>query len=433
MNAINRSIRFPDATVAPSAMLLLALFTSYLLPAELYTVVLLVLFFGYAVSSPGHITQLAFKLAFPFMLLGILGFAMAVDNDRYLALKDGWYILKLCLCLMVGLMLGVREHRPENLFRVLVIFGVATGVCVILVMPVIHAGGLGSAEAEGSNLLPLASLAALPILLDRVRAKGAAFLWRDLAALLLLLAAAAISNSRITLIASIIMLLSWAGLFANAKRTIIGGLAVAAVGALLWQFLPEYTGGELNALTKLRRSLDEMLPDNVYDSQTMLLNWRGFEAFNAQLMFDQGSTVRKLLGFGLGAEINLGQVVRMSQEMAYQYLPTIHNGFYFVLIKFGMVGIVIYGLAVASWLRWGRGRHTDGRSLTDRILRGQVVIVFASTAVITGLFNKSELHGVTVLVAFIIGMGCRMLSDHLKAAEEQQHLASTPVLDWTRA
>ena len=432
MKAIDRSIRFPDAAVAPSAVLLLALFTSYLLPAEIYTAVLVFLFVGYAVSSPARITELAFKLAFPFMLLGILGVATAGDNDPYLALKDGWYIIKLSLCLMVGLMLGVREDRPENLFRVLIIFGVAAGVCVILVVPAIHARGLGSAEVEGANLLPLASLAALPILLDRVRANGAAFLWRDLAALLLLLAAAAISNSRITLIASIIMLLSWAGLFATAKRTVVGGLAVTAVGALLWQFLPEYTGGDLNALTKLRRSLDEMLPVDVYDSRTMLLNWRGFEAYNAQLMFDQGSLIKKFLGFGLGAEVNLGQVVQMSYEMAYQYLPTIHNGFYFVLIKFGVVGVVIYTLAVASWLRWGRGRHADGRSLTDRILRGQIVIVFASTAVITGLFNKSELHGVTVLVAFIIGMSCRTLSDYWKVAEEQ-HLASTPMLDRTRA
>jgi hypothetical protein len=284
-------------------------------------------------------------------------------------------------------------------------------------MPIIHFITLRNTDAEGSNLLPLASLAALPILLDRLRTGGLALRWREAVILLIVLVAAVISNSRVTLVASILMLLAWGGVFATLKRAVIGGGAVLLVGALLWQFLPEYTGGDLNALTKLRRSLDEMLLTDAYDSRSMLLNWRGFEAYNAQIMYDQGSAAKKLLGFGLGAEVNLGQVVQMSQDMAYQYLPTIHNGFYFILIKFGITGIVIYGLALASWFRWGRGRYADGHSLIDRILRGQVAIVFASTAVITGLFNKSELHGVTVLIAFIIGMGCRILSDYWNSVD----------------
>lgn len=424
MNSVYKPINFPDASVAPSLLLLILLFGSYFLSAPLYTGVLGILFLGYTATSSGQVTQLALRLALPFFLLAVLGIAMAGGNDRYLALKDGWYIVKLCLCLIVGFMLGVRERRPENLFQVLVVFGLAASVCVILIVPQIKEIELGSVETEGSNLLPLAALAAIPILLDRIRAKGTAFLWRDLASLLLVLLAAIVSNSRVTLIACIIMLISWAGVFATPKRTLVGALLVVLAGALLWQFLPEYSGGDLNALTKLRRSLDEMMPTTGYDDRTMLLNWRGFEAYNAQLMFDQGSAASKLFGFGLGSEINLGQLIHMSQEMAYQYLPTIHNGFYFVLIKFGAIGTAVYTLAILSWLRWGRGRYTNGWSLTDRILRGQIVIVFASTAVITGLFNKSELHGVTVLISFIIGMGCRALSHHQNHVSDRRQLAS---------
>lgn len=425
INSLHKSVSFPDATVAPSLLLLFLLFGSYFLSAPIYTAVLGIFFLTYAANSPGHVTQLALRLTLPFLVLAVVGTAMAGGNTAYLALKDGWYLLKLCLCLSVGLMLGVRERRPENLFQVLVVFGVAASICVILIVPQIKEIELGSVEAEGSNLLPLTALAALPILLDRIRAKGTAFSWRDLASLLLVLFATIVSNSRITLIAGIIMIISWAGVFATPKRTFIGALLILLTGTLLWQFLPEYTGGELNALTKLRRSLDEMMPTTGYDDRTMLLNWRGFEAYNAQLMYDQGSTASKLFGFGLGSEINLGQLVHMSQDMAYQYLPTIHNGFYFVLIKFGIIGVAIYTLAILSWMRWGRGSYTYGWSLTDRILRGQIVIVFASTAVITGLFNKSELHGVTVLISFIIGMGCRALSQHQNDVSERQY----PVVD----
>jgi hypothetical protein len=345
---------------------------------------------------------------------------MSGENTGYLVVKDGWYVLKVCLCLIVGFLLGVRERQPSNFLRALLIFAIVAAVGVIVVVPTIHSFGLGNAEAEGSNLLPLASLAALPILLDRLRANGLMHRWRESFLLMLIMVAAVVSNSRVTLAAVILMLLAWGGVFATLKRAIIGGGAVVLVGALLWQFLPEYNGGDLNALTKLRRSLDEMLLTDAYDSRSMLLNWRGFEAYNAQIMYDRGSAIKKILGFGLGAEVNLGQVVQMSQDMAYQYLPTIHNGFYFILIKFGVVGVAIYALAVVSWFRWGRGHYADGRSLVDRILRGQVAIVFASTAVITGLFNKSELHGVTLLISFIIGMGCRTLSDYWSDVEARQ-------------
>lgn len=409
---------------SPSTILFVSLVASYVLTPEAYTVFLGVLFILYAASSPAHFNVAGMRLAAPFIAMGVIALLMSGSNYSYLILKDGWYILKLCLCLGVGFLLGTKEFNEERLYFSLIMFAMFGAIIVILVNPLLFGlQGAGSASGEVANLLPLASLAALPILLDRIRRAGTNFRWRDVLVLATLLVGAVLSNSRMTLVAAILMMLAWVGVFASIKRVVISGVLLTVAGFGLWQMLPEYTGGELNALTKFRRSFEEILLSDGYDSRTMLLNWRSFEAFNAQLMFDEGSIFRKILGFGLGAEVNLGQVIHLSQEMSYQYIPTIHNGFYFVLIKFGVVGIFLYFSSVLSWFKWGRGRYADGALLSDRILRGQIAIVLASTAVITGLFNKSELHGVTVLIAFILGAGYRSAMDYRKSesAENGQH------------
>jgi hypothetical protein len=218
-----------------------------------------------------------------------------------------------------------------------------------------------------------------------------------------------VSNSRITIIALGVMGLAWAGLFSRTRRAVIGGVIVLAVLALLWQFLPEYNGGELTVAIKLRRSLDEMLlTDNVNPTE-MILNWRGFEAYNAQLMLDQASALRKILGYGLGATVDLGQEI-VFEDGPIRFLPILHNGFYYLMIKYGLIGALVY---VVSIVRFGLlGKFSpDNLAVGDRMLRGTIITILLATAVITGLYNKTELNGLAVMVAWLIGVAQRRLHD----------------------
>jgi hypothetical protein len=67
------------------------------------------------------------------------------------------------------------------------------------------------------------------------------------------------------------------------------------------------------------------------------------------------------------------------------------------------VGLIVYAWAVHSWFKWRQMPDAASSSLAVRMLRGMVLIVIASTAVITGLFNRQELHGLTILIAYLLG------------------------------
>ncbi len=393
----------PTEVITARLVLFCLLLGSMILPAIPFTALLAAAYIWFALFSDGRANREAFALATPFVALGILGLIMSADNQRYEILKDTWYVAKLALCLAVGVLLGRREADFTGFHVYLVLLGVSGAALSLVILPVMASQQLFGINPELAGILPLVALAAVPLLLERIRSEKSAWRWRELLAIALIALAALMSDSRITLLGLVLMVVAWAGVFASLKKAMIGGIILVLLSLLAWQMLPEYQGGELTAFNKIRRSLEEIMFTDAYDGTAMIMNWRGFEAYNAQLMFDYGSVWEKLFGFGLGAEVNLGFAVQMSQEMMFQYLPTLHNGFYYILIKFGIVGLVIYTWAVLRWFRWRELSDARSTALDARMLRGMVVIVIASTAVITGLFNKEELHGITLLIAFILG------------------------------
>lgn len=397
------SVSVNGATIICRLTLTLLLISSIVLPAPVFTALAVGIYIWVTLLTDGPGNYQALSLATPFLALGAIGLLMSADNQQYEVLKDVWYVGKLSLCLAVGCLLGRREVDSSGIEPHIVFVGIFGSLLSLAIVPLLMLRGLIDEGNESAKILALVSLVAIPVLLERIRAAGAAFKFTDAAYLILILVAAIYSNSRITIVAAIILVIAWAGVLSSVRRTVIGGSVIALLGVLVWQLLPEYQGGEFNALTKMRRSFEEMALTDGYDSTAMIWNWRGFEAFNAQMMFDAGTLWQKLFGFGLGAEVNLGLVVQMSQDMALQYLPSLHNGFYYVLIKFGLFGLLVYAVTVFSWFRWKTLKGEAGFSLASRLLRGMVLVVLASTAVITGLFNKSELHGMTILIAYLLG------------------------------
>jgi len=382
-------------------LLVLLLVSSVILPAPHFTGVIASLYVFYAFSTNAHDNGEALKLAMPFILLGLLGTLMSGDNDEYLIFKDAWYVAKIAICLSIGMLLGQREKDFSDVVRFATLIGI-TGAILMIAIIVSQQFFIIPWLSETPKL-PLICLLAVPVVFDNIKFRNGIYKVIQIFFLIVILLSILFSDSRMTILATLILIGGWAGAFSSFRITLINLSVFALVASAVWGLLPEYQGGDLTAFSKMQRSIEEILPTDGFDEASRLLNWRGFEAFNAQLMFEQGSIWRKIFGFGLGAEVNLGISVEMSEEMVYQYLPTLHNGFYFVLIKFGIIGVVMYFSAIISWFRWSKIPRQLGSALSVRILRGLVIVVIASTLVITGLFNKNELHGVTIFIAYTIG------------------------------
>jgi hypothetical protein len=398
--------------LTPTRAMLLTLCLS-LLPAELFTVGAAGLYFFYVLQSGKPANALALKLCLPFLLMAAYAILLSGDNNRYDMLKDGWYALKLCLCLALGCLIGYAELDSKGALKALVAFSVVTSLMVIAAWLVFGITPMAPGETEGGFRLPLVAVVAVPVLLERIRAEQRrGFLVAQLG---IVLFGVLVSDSRITIIAAAVMVIAWTGSLANTRKAALGAVVVLVVGAAIWQLLPEYNGGPLTVAAKLRRSLDEVLLTDGFDPNQMLLNWRGYEAFNAQLMFDRADLGRKLFGHGLGATVDLGTWVDIGNDEPLRYLPILHNGFYNILIKYGILGVGIYVFAVVRLALLGLS--TQGRGLLeDRLLRGVVIVILLSTAVITGLYNKSVLHSSAVITGWLIGL----LSHYRRVGAERQ-------------
>ncbi len=382
-------------------LLVLLLVSSVFLPAPHFTALIASLYIFYALSTNAHDNGLALKLAMPFILLGLLGALMSFDNDQYLILKDTWYVAKIALCLGLGMLLGQREEDFSDVARFAAIIGLTGSLLILMIM--IGQQFFTISWLKDSPKIPMVCLLAVPVIFEYIKFQYGIYRIKQMFFLTVILFTILFSDSRIKIIATLILIIGWSGAFSSFRTTLISISVFAAVAFAVWGMLPEYQGGDLTAFNKMQRSFEEILPTDGFDEASRLLNWRGFEAFNAQIMFEQGSIWQQIFGFGLGAEVDLGVRVEMSEEMVYQYLPTLHNGFYFILIKFGVIGVILYFSGIISWFQWSKIPDQLGLALPVRILRGLVMVVIASTMVITGLFNKNELHGVTIFVAYIIG------------------------------
>jgi len=389
--------------LSPTATFVLVITASWALPAGPLTALFGAILVAYLLMSPSVANAAALRLALPFAVMAVWALIMSRGNDGYIVGKDAWYAGKLCLCLMLGFLLGIRAMNSHAILNALVLLaGVMAVITIVLWLR--SGASLGDVDVDTSRL-PLVATAAIVPLVDRIRSQTG--IARGQAAGLLALIALAVlaSNSRITIIAMGVMILASVGLFSRTRRALLGGAAVVVLLALLWQFLPEYTGGELTVAIKLRRSLDEMLLTDNVDPTAMILNWRGFEAYNAQLMFDQSSALRKLLGSGLGSTVDLGQEIVL-EEGAMRFLPILHNGYYYLLIKYGLIGLLFYIVAVLRFGLLGKAADDNLRA-EDRMLRGSIVAILLATSVITGLYNKTELNGLAIFVAWLIGFAQR--------------------------
>lgn len=393
----------PAEVVSARLALFAFVITSAIVPAIPLTALLAIAFAWFAIFTDKSGLPLVLKFGAPFLALGLIGLLMSAENQRYEVWKDLWYISKIVLCLAVGILLGRREVNFSGLQPYLIAIGAVCALLSLFLLPQVERYELLPLETGNAQKLPIVAFVAVPVLLERIWNTGLAFKWHAPIILVMITVAAVLSDSRTTLVAILIMILAWAGFFSSMRKALAGGLLLLPIGFVVWQLLPEYHGGEMTALNKLKRSLDEMMLTDAYDTTAMIWNWRGFEAYNAQLMFNDGSIFQKFMGFGLGAEVNIGMTVQVSQELFLQYLPTLHNGFYYILIKFGLFGLAVYAWTVFNWARWNTVVGVSASLLSVRILRGMVVIVFASTAVITGLFNKTELNGLTILIGYLLG------------------------------
>ena len=163
---------------------------------------------------------------------------------------------------------------------------------------------------------------------------------------------------------------------------------LAAVGAVIAIL------GLSSAATDLAlKWVDELAFQDVWTTDDLGTRYRAYESFAAYIAFASFAPLQKALGAGFGQVVDLGVPVLLAGN-EYDAVPWIHNGYLYVLVKVGLVGLTSYLVFFARVLAWP---YPSSTTLGPAIVRGTVVGLLLSNVVVCGWFNIESVFAYLLL------------------------------------
>jgi hypothetical protein len=337
------------------------------------------------------------------------GLIFAINNSMYDVAKDLWYNIKVILVFTVGLMVGFTSQPDRDWLRITAIYAaISLAITWVFWGYEVMAGG-------DSEILPeLMSIFVIIFYLqatwNRAKSQMPKWLWASF-----LLPWIILAKSRVIVV---VFLIAWAGaarLFRTRTRIALGLISLFTFVYSVPNLLPQYDVSNITFVGKIQNSISELSfvdSDNVTD---ITANWRGFEATKAFEMWQNGSLGEKIFGHGLGAPIDIGIYYKLFEDYSVRELPIIHNGYFMVLVKYGVLGSIFFVVFMMSPFflpRQKKGLHSELQQSMGRAASG---ILLVTTLVITGPLNLSGLDGMVLVMGWAIGQQRQIsLSDQLR-------------------
>ena len=139
---------------------------------------------------------------------------------------------------------------------------------------------------------------------------------------------------------------------------------------------------------KIAKTFDELLVNRYNDIVTINTLWRGYESFIGVQDFLSSSFFNKIFGNGYGHEIDLKLNMPLGDSQ-YRFISYTHNGYVYVLIKHGLLGICLYLYWFYSIMK--KSFLVINSNVNIDLLKSLSIQLIIVTFVITGIFNKDIL------------------------------------------
>ena len=177
------------------------------------------------------------------------------------------------------------------------------------------------------------------------------------------------------------------------------------------------TGPDLTFVDKIMYSMRELQVSDYEDRTDINRNWRGYESYRALQTYASGSSADYLFGKGLGTSIDLGITMTLADEV-FDRIPILHNGYLYLLVKTGAIGLISYLLYLLVTFIIGmqlfRLPEAEAR-FCGFLLVVLTIIMLETTLVIAGMFNKSWVYPATLLIGVLLGYAeSKLLKDPQK-------------------
>jgi hypothetical protein len=358
-------------------------------------------------------------LSLPSVLI-VLG--MVGSSSHYLrdVLKDGWYYTFPMLAVFAGYIIARDRRKPESLLLTFVAAGAVLSIWHLMEFfthhNVLQSGDLSELRDQIGGGFMLSSVT--PMIMFLASRNGVQLFHSRLKVLRwpiygVTLLSVACAFSRTMVISALISLVAGLGwLTAKNKR---GMIVIGAMAAILLSLNAVVPGDSSSFVGKFAQTREEISFSDFGTTADAIHHWRAYETFMATATYLGASSFQKAIGMGFGQLVDIGMDVELGGTVMRE-IPIFHNGYVYVLVKTGYVGVIVF-LSYLARLYVVGARHADMSDRRNRMFGGllmaMVGMVAVSTFVVSGWFNPSLMCGIMVLIGCLLSF----LSDQASEAE----------------
>lgn len=378
-------------------------------------------------KMPAEIPRFA-GLLLMMMLVGLVSFT---GHQAYDVAKDMWYILNPALALTAGYVLMLNLKDMGRLLKAFIIAATLIAIFHLLKIVIhpetLHHNAMDIRSEGGAGFLaPVVSVAlflAAKKMNIRVFGKHG---WLSYTAFILCLLSTILSFTRtfeVSLVIMVFVIFGWINFESKNKVIFIATFAALFIG--IGMSIPYSNVSNSHEISdKILHSFQEIKIREYSDLIEINNNWRGFESSRALITYRRGTWPEYIVGQGLGTPIDLGFYMELGQGTngLVRFAPWVHNGYMFLLVKTGIVGVLLYLFLIYRLVR--HGTLTSMSSSPDmryagRLIVGLALVIVISTWVVGGMFNTSAFLPASLLTGALLAYSSVV---KLKAGENQSNV-----------
>jgi len=155
-------------------------------------------------------------------------------------------------------------------------------------------------------------------------------------------------------------------------------------------------------LNKFKNSFNEIIFFEGSDLGSIYTNWRGFESLKSYEQFKSVGLLKKIFGQGFGATVDLKDNYLVGKLGFYREIPYLHNGYFQILTKYGVLGIILM-LLFFSKITFPIQKNSNNEKIITCLKVILIIMLMFMTLIMTGIFNPSTVDHIIIFSGVVNG------------------------------
>jgi len=345
------------------------------------------------------------------MVVGIfIGLVKTGEYGVYPIVRDVFYILNPVIFIQIGVYVQKKWRVKFDVYKTIIVLSAMLSIIGVVsffsnIELIKEASTVGALKEE--MVFTDVSTVVGCVLLITERERGIKYFSKKVKIILMLIffTYLIVSFSRTNLIVLVLMIMPFVVSNENfggtVKRMMTGIVLLAIISSILYVAIPNAVID--NFLYKITNSSLELSTKNDWTNPVNIVhNWRGYEINCAKKIFSQGNLQEKLLGYGYGKGIDVGEYAYLVMDGSSTTIPILHNGYYTMLIKSGIIGIVLYLLFYLDHIKTAFWRiRSKYNSFEAKLYLGVVLALMIITYFVDGIISKKSILEMCLLLGYL--------------------------------